>query len=89
MMQTFVVILQDRDAFLLAGVVFGRGIDDVAGEDFLPEGEAAGGTWSRDERRRMGESGSWGRGKKGERGVALEKGGEGGGERRTACESEA
>ena len=40
-MQALVVVLQRGDALLLAAVVRGGGVDDVAGEDFLPEGEAA------------------------------------------------
>jgi hypothetical protein len=39
--QTLVVVLKVRHAFRLARVVFGVGVCDVAGEDFLPEGEAA------------------------------------------------
>ena len=41
--QAFVVVFHHRQAFLLAGVVFRVGVDDVASEEFLPEGEAAGG----------------------------------------------
>jgi hypothetical protein len=44
-MQTFIIVLEDGCAFCLARVVFGVGVCDVAGEDFLPEGEAAGGAW--------------------------------------------
>lgn len=40
--QALVVILKDRHAFGLARVVLGVCICDVAGKDFLPEGEAAG-----------------------------------------------
>ena len=39
--QTLVVVLEDRHALCLARVVFGIGVGHVAGEDFLPEGEAA------------------------------------------------
>lgn len=43
--QALVVILQDGLAFDLAGVGLWGCVGDVAGEDFLPEGEAAGGAW--------------------------------------------
>ena len=39
--QALVVVLEDGAALLLAGVVFSGGVDDVAGEDVLPEGEAS------------------------------------------------
>lgn len=39
--QTLVVVLKDRHAFRLAAVVLGVCVGHVAGEDFLPEGEAA------------------------------------------------
>jgi hypothetical protein len=39
--QALVVVLEDRAALLLAGVVFSRGVDDVTGEHVLPEGEAS------------------------------------------------
>lgn len=45
MVQTLVVVFENGLAFCLAGVVFGVGVGDVAGEDFLPEGEAARGAW--------------------------------------------
>jgi hypothetical protein len=38
--QALIVILQYRHAFGLAGVAFGGRVDDVAGEDFLPERKA-------------------------------------------------
>lgn len=41
--QALVVILENRGALLLARVVFGRGVDDVAGEDVLPERKATAG----------------------------------------------
>jgi hypothetical protein len=44
-MQALVVIFKYGLAFRGAAVVFGRGVGDVAGEDFLPEGEAAGWAW--------------------------------------------
>ena len=43
-MQTLVIVLQCRKAFLAAGNVVGGGVYDVAGEELLPEREAAGGT---------------------------------------------
>ena len=39
-MQAFVVVLHHRLAFSLARVVVGRGVDDVAGQQLLPEGKA-------------------------------------------------
>jgi len=45
MMQTLVVVFEYGLAFSGTAVVFGRGVCDVAGEDFLPEGEAAGWAW--------------------------------------------
>lgn len=45
--QTLVVVFEDGGALGFARGVFGGGVDDVAGEDFLPEGEAAGGTWEK------------------------------------------
>lgn len=45
-MQTLIVVLEYGRAFCLAGIVFGVGVCDVAGEDFLPEGEAAGGPYT-------------------------------------------
>ena len=45
MMQTLVVILEYGGAFCFSAVVFGVCVCDVAGEDFLPEGEAAAGAW--------------------------------------------
>lgn len=39
--QALVVIFEHGLALHFALVVFGRGVGDVAGEDFLPEGEAA------------------------------------------------
>lgn len=44
-MQTLVVVLQWQDALLLPAVVRGGGVGDVAGQDFLPEGEAARRAW--------------------------------------------
>ena len=41
--QALVVVVKDGRAFRLSGVVVGGGVGDVAGEDFLPEREAAGG----------------------------------------------
>lgn len=43
--QALVVVLKHRRALGLAGVVLGVCVGDVAGEDFLPEGEAAGGSY--------------------------------------------
>jgi hypothetical protein len=45
MMQTLVVVLEHRRAFCFSAVVFRVCVRDVAGEDFLPEGEAASGAW--------------------------------------------
>jgi hypothetical protein len=45
MMKTLVVVLEHRHAFPFPGFVFWVRVCDVAGEDFLPEGEAAGGSW--------------------------------------------
>jgi hypothetical protein len=45
MMQTLVVILQRRGALLLASIVLGGCIDDIACQDVLPEGEASTGAW--------------------------------------------
>ena len=46
--QALVVVLEHGQAFRFAGVVFRRCVSYVAGEDFLPEGEAAGGAcWVR------------------------------------------
>jgi hypothetical protein len=39
--QALVVVLEHGAALLLAGVVFSRRVDDVAGEHVLPEGEAS------------------------------------------------
>ena len=41
--QTLVIVFQGGEAFLAARYVVGRRVDDVAGEQLLPEGEAAGG----------------------------------------------
>jgi hypothetical protein len=41
MVQALVVVFENGLAFCFAAVVFGVGVGDVAGEDFLPEGEAA------------------------------------------------
>lgn len=41
MVQTLVVVLKNRHTFRLAAVVLGVCVSHVAGEDFLPEGEAA------------------------------------------------
>jgi hypothetical protein len=41
-MQTLVVVFKDGLTFRFAAVVLGGCVCDVAGEDFLPEGEAAG-----------------------------------------------
>lgn len=50
MMQAFVIVFQRREAFSRSGRVFGVGVDDVAGEELLPEGEAAGGScWGKPE----------------------------------------
>jgi len=43
--KALVVVLKDGCAFCLARVVLGVGVGRVACEDFLPEGEAAGGAW--------------------------------------------
>jgi hypothetical protein len=43
--QTLIVVLEDGCAFCFSGIVFGGSVCDVAGEDFLPKGEAAGGAW--------------------------------------------
>ena len=43
--QALVVVLEHRLALCAPGPVGVGGVDDVAGEDFLPEGEAAGGAW--------------------------------------------
>ena len=45
MVQAFVVVLQHRLALDFPGAVVGVGVYYVAGEDLLPEGEAAGGAW--------------------------------------------
>ena len=42
--QTLVVVLEDGHAFRAARCVFVGGVDDVAGEHFLPEREASPGT---------------------------------------------
>jgi hypothetical protein len=39
--QALVVVLEHGAALLLAGVVFSRRVDDVAGEHVLPEGKAS------------------------------------------------
>lgn len=44
--KTLVVILQGRGALPLARGIFTVGVDDVAGEKLLPEGEAAGRAYS-------------------------------------------
>ena len=44
--EALVVIFENGLAFHFTLVVFGRGVDHVAGEHFLPEGEAAGGAWA-------------------------------------------
>lgn len=41
--QALVVVFEGGQALLRAGQVVRVAVDDVAGEDFLPEGEAAGG----------------------------------------------
>ena len=41
MMQTLIVILQRRRALLRARDILVVGVDDIAGEQLLPEGEAA------------------------------------------------
>lgn len=43
-MQAFVVVVERGEALGLARGVVGVAVGDVAGEDFLPEGKAAGGT---------------------------------------------
>ena len=45
--QALVVILKCKSALNLAGsIIVGVGVDDVAGEQLLPEGEASGRTWT-------------------------------------------
>lgn len=48
MVETLVVVLEQRGALLLAGCVVGVGVDDVAGQHLLPEGKATTGTCQRD-----------------------------------------
>lgn len=43
-MQALVVVVERGEALGLARGVVGVAVGDVAGEDFLPEGKAAGGT---------------------------------------------
>lgn len=43
-MQTLVVIFENRRALLLPGVILAGRVDDVAAQDFLPEGKAPAGT---------------------------------------------
>jgi hypothetical protein len=43
--KALVVVFQHGHAFRFAAVIARGGVGDVAGEDFLPEGEAAGGAW--------------------------------------------
>jgi hypothetical protein len=43
--QTLVVVLHYRETFLSSAGIFGVGVDDVAREEVLPEGETAAGTW--------------------------------------------
>jgi hypothetical protein len=45
MVQALVVVFEREEAFLGAATVVTRGVDDIAGEDFLPEYKAAGGPW--------------------------------------------
>ncbi len=45
MVQAFVVVLQCCGALFLSRIIIRRCVDDVAGENLLPEGEASGGTW--------------------------------------------
>lgn len=44
MMQALVIVFQHRQALLAAGDIVGGGVDDVAGEQVLPEGKTPGGT---------------------------------------------
>lgn len=44
-MQTLVVVLQNRGALLLPSVILGGCVNDVAGKDLLPEGKAAANAW--------------------------------------------
>lgn len=46
-MQAFIIVLKHTGALGCAGDVVLVGIDNVAGEDVLPEGEASGGTYDR------------------------------------------
>lgn len=48
MMQALLVILELRQTLFCAGNVLGGRVDDVAGQHFLPEGEAAGLAYSRE-----------------------------------------
>ena len=43
-MQAFIVVFEGYCAFLDLFYVFAGAVDDIAGEDFLPEGKAAAGT---------------------------------------------
>ncbi len=43
MVQTLVVVLEHGRTLLLARVILGRRVDDIAGEDLLPEGKASAG----------------------------------------------
>lgn len=45
MVQAFVIVLQCCGALFLSRIIIRRCVDDVAGENLLPEGEASGGTW--------------------------------------------
>lgn len=45
--KTFVVVIECRHTFLLARDIFSRSVDDVARQDLLPVGKAAGGTYWR------------------------------------------
>ena len=39
--KALVVILENETALLLAGIVSGRGVDNIASHNLLPEGKAA------------------------------------------------
>lgn len=44
--KALVVILENETALLLAGIVSGRGVDNIASHNLLPEGKAAADAWS-------------------------------------------
>jgi hypothetical protein len=58
--EALVVIFQSRSALLLAGLTL-AGVHDVAPENLLPEGVAAGGTWRETKQSQLGNN-SWERG---------------------------